>query len=117
MQIKSLSPPRQREAVLVVLNADGSVDAFANDNVDVRVVNAIHCETAAGEVSAERLIEQSLPRRFLDVDFPGNRRAIGMVEKITVDDCWQRATEVDLCETLDRIRLVNEKKESVACLV
>ena len=117
MQRKPTLRPGQREAVLAVLSSDGFVEIYAGDHVDVRIINAVHCETPAGEVSAERLVEQSLPRRFRDVFSPGNRRGFGMVEEFTIDDCWQRATETAVCETLDRIRLGNEKKEIVACLV
>ncbi len=109
MQRKPTPRAGQREAVLAVLNSDGFVEIYAGDHVDVRIVNAVHCETLAGEVSAERLIEQSLPRRFRDVYFPGNRRGFGMVETVTVDDCWQRATESGICKIADRLAQGDEK--------
>ena len=115
MNVKPALERKQREPVLAVLNSDGFVEIYAGKHVDVKIVNTVHCETPAGEVSAERLIEQSLPRRFRDVFSPGNRRGFGMVEKSTIDDLWQRETESEICRIADRITQGNKKGGTISC--
>lgn len=118
MKPKGTQPLRQREPVVIVLNADGFVEVFANDHVDVRIVNRVHFDSSEGQIAAEELVELELPHRHRQVLWPANSRAIGTAETVTVDGLWKRDTELNLFSTLDAIAQSDGGNEGTStCLV
>lgn len=62
------APPRpQRQAVLIVHYADGYAEAFAERNIDVRIVCVPVAHSSRGEVLAEECARMMTPRRFADL--------------------------------------------------
>jgi hypothetical protein len=74
-----------RTGVLVVLHADGFVEVFADETVQVIVANRLHSEHDTGRMSTgiDAVLERGLPWAFRDLYYPCNCRAVGRIERIT----------------------------------
>lgn len=81
---------RQRDAVLVVLHADGWCEVFAEHHVDICMRVMPYMQTAQGQIEAERFLEANLPHRFKSLYWPGNRRAADMVRTVQPLDIARR---------------------------
>jgi len=92
--------PTQREAVLILAHGDGWIEAFAEKHVDVRIEMVPHMTTSAGEILAEEYVELSLPKRYQDIYWPGNRRAADMMRVVRPSDIVQRDYELDLLRAI-----------------
>ncbi len=66
----------KREAVLIALHGDGYVEAYAERNVDVRIVTVSHCPGA--EALAEDTTELMLQHRYRQLYWPAKVRASAM---------------------------------------
>jgi len=81
------TPLPRREKVLVVMHADGWVEAYADKNVDVRIVQRLHSSDDSGEM-AELLdiyTEASLPKCYRNLFVPINLRAQDQCRLVTPD--------------------------------
>jgi len=65
----------KREQVLIVLHADGHVEAFAAKTTDVRIARCPVSFNDEMAILAEDWLEQTLPWRWRHLFFPGNVRA------------------------------------------
>ena len=95
--------PTQREAVLILAHGYGWLEAFAEKHVDVRIEMVPQVTTQAGEILAEEYVELSLPRRYRDVYWPGNRRAADMMRVVRPSDIAWREYHVELLRAIQQL--------------
>jgi hypothetical protein len=101
--------PTRREAVLILAHADGWLEAFADKHVDVRIAIMPAMKTPEGELAAERYVESSLPRRYRDVYWPGNRRAADMLRVVRPSDIAWREYDLDLLRAIQQLGNAQEE--------
>ena len=107
------TPRPTRQAVLVVLNSDGFVEAYADQSlVDVHIVNKPAMTSNAGQILAEQYLETEIPRRHREIYFPGNLVDTNQVRTRTPDDIADRETGLALCNV--RSEIGKESKVEVA---
>lgn len=113
----SNSPPRPRQAVLLVLSPDGYLELFADSNVDVRVERLPVAQARAAEVMGEDYLEATLPRRYRELYWPGKRRATAIVRPLrpSTIDAANRAerTMRELNELLDSLNTDDQQEEDI----
>lgn len=90
---------RPREAVLLVLNPDGWVEAYAERHVDVHIAIRLHVPPE-GEQLADEYLDLTLPRRFRQVYWPGLLRAADTVRTVTPSDVAWREWELELLHAI-----------------
>ena len=73
---------RQRERILLVTHSDGWLEVFAGPGVLVHHATML-ATTPAGEVKAEAVLEEQLPRSYRELYEPGNRRYAGLARPRT----------------------------------
>lgn len=93
--------------VLVVAHADGYIEVFADKGIRCRFVNICQMPTVEGEILAERYLEESLPKPFKDIYFPGNRIVTGNVLQLTPELLAKREFEVDVVRACNAVQLIN----------
>ncbi len=110
-------PPRQ--AVLVVMHADGWVEAFAERNIDVYIVNKPHTGTTEGEVLGEEYLDRTLPRRYGQLHFPVNQRAARQLEVTTPSDIQHRDTQLGILRDIQQVRagILEQREERLTWTV
>lgn len=86
-------PPRQ--SVLVVVNPD-YVEVFADDNVDVKIVEPVVMYTPEGERLADELLDARLPRRYDELHVPRHLRAVHAIQPIRPVDLAERDLKLSL---------------------
>jgi len=98
---------RQRP-VLVVLYSDGWVEVYAGADVSVRVETKLWSPNAVAGLCAENYLESTLPKRFTDVYWPRNCRAVGQCRQVFAEDvmeaAWVRAILKGLREDVDQVK-------------
>jgi len=91
-----------RHKVLIVLHADGFIEAYADrDHVDVRTVVM---PQSSDETLAEEYLELTLPTVYRDVYFPLNRRAVDNVRKLAPSQIVQQQLDREFLSTLTDLR-------------
>ena len=105
-------PRRPREKVLVVLHADGFVEAYAERHVDVHIVNRLQVEDERGELATavDEYMEATLPRKYRGLNWPNKLRAIGNMKTITPE------TALDTLYQLHILRGLTEKRQPPAAI-
>ncbi len=93
--------PTQREAVLILAYGDGWIEAFAEKHVDVRIEIVPCMTTPAGAILAEEYVELSLPKKYRDIYWPGNRRAAEMMRVVRPSDIARRDFELDVLHSIE----------------
>jgi hypothetical protein len=88
MQVSSCPlPPQQRTLprpkVLIVLHSDGWVEAYAEKNVDVHIVQRLHITNPVNVNLADEYIESTVPRCYRDLYWPVKLRAISQCRLVT----------------------------------
>lgn len=78
------SPPK-RQAVSIVLFADGHAEAYAERNIDVRFVRVPAAHTREGEIIAEECARMLTPRRYADLWRADYLRANGTTAPLAPD--------------------------------
>ena len=90
-----------RHKVLLVLHADGFIEAFADSDVDVRTV--VMPDVPGGETLAEEYVELTIPRAYREVYFPGNRRAVDNVRRLLPSQLMQQQLDRELMDGLNAV--------------
>lgn len=101
--------PTQREAVLVLAHGDGWIEAFGEKHIDVRIEMVPYVTTQPGEILAEEYVETSLPKRFRDVYWPGDRRAADMLRVVRPCDIAWREYDVGLLRAIQELGKTQEE--------
>ena len=100
MQVSGFLPPGQRPAprskVLVVLHSDGWVEAYAEKNVDVHIVQRLHITNPANVHLADEYTESTIPRCYRDLYWPVKLRALGQCRRITAEQCLDKHLDLQL---------------------
>jgi len=92
-----------RHKVLVVLHADGTVEAFADrEHIDVKTVVMPHAP--GGEILAEEYMELMLPRVYREIYFPLNRRAVDSVRTVLPSQIVQQQLDKQFLSILTELR-------------
>lgn len=86
----------QRARVLIVAYADGYLEVFSDQGVDIHVVTPIYMRTPAGEALADAYLDATLPRRFRDLHVAPNLRAVHTARVIRPSDVAKRLLRLDL---------------------
>ena len=87
MDDKGKRPTYQpREAVLVVMHADGWVEVFAEKNVVVHIATFPCVYSAKVANAAEQYVELMMPWRYRKLYWPVKLRAADTVRKATLED-------------------------------
>ena len=105
----STRPTQQREAVLILAHGDGWIEVFAEKHFDVRIEIVPYMTTEPGEIQAEEYVELSLPKRYRDVYWPGNRRAADMMRVVRPTDIVRRDYDLELLRAIQQ--LGNQQEE------
>lgn len=88
---------KTRSTVLVEVHADGFVEVFGDDHVQVMVINRPSASNNTNECKVDDLIDSILPKRVQDIRWPGpNVRRTGNIQPLTVEHVKQRIKELDL---------------------
>lgn len=96
-----------REPVLVVISHDEIrplVEVYAESTVVAKVVNKIYCDTTAGRIMAEELLERRLPPMFRSLYFPNRIVAAEIVDRITPEEEIQRIEYASMVRAVDGLR-------------
>jgi len=91
---------RQREPVLVVLNADGYVEVYAERHIDVHIATRPDTTSPEGEQLADEYMELCLPPRYREVYWPRNLRASEMVRTVTPEDIAYREWQLEMLQAI-----------------
>ena len=92
-----------RHKVLLVLHADGTVEAYADpEHVDVRTVVMPHAPGGVG--LAEEYVELTIPLAYREVYFPGNRRAVDTVRTLLPSQIYQQQLDKEFMDGLNAVR-------------
>lgn len=102
----------RREAILVVLHADGWAEVYGEPHVDVHIAVMPHTTTPEGELAAEEYLDTTLPRRYRDVYWPALRRAADFVRVVSPSDIVRRDWDLELLRTLERVGLRRDQDGS-----
>lgn len=105
---KSKRPPRPREKVLVVLHADGFVEVFGKENIDVHIARRLHVENERGDLSTllDEYTTATMPRCYRGLYMPNKCREIGNIESITPEQALDTLYELSI------LRLLRADRES-----
>lgn len=97
------SEARNKSKVLCVLHRDGYVEIFCRDKTWIKVVHAIHTNSAPAEILAEELLRENLSRGHKDLYMPGLLRANGHTKEcLTVDELWDSHYQKFLVTNLEK---------------
>jgi len=88
--------PPTPEHVLIVGHGDGYFEVFADRHVRVHFQQLPTTGTPEGEIVAEKFIECTMPRPYLDIYYPSNRRLLERVTPIKPSDIARRRADVEL---------------------
>ena len=76
----------RKSPILIVAHADRYLEAFSRDRTPIRIVQMPDVKGVEGELVAEKYLEQSLPKQFRDIYFPGYRRATHLIQPTKPSD-------------------------------
>ena len=93
--------PKPRVHVLVVIDAAGLVEVFAESHVQVRVERLIRSTTRRGSLMAEDILEWGLPRAYRQLYFQGKRRASGTTRPLYPSTAYRARQAAKLIEGLE----------------
>ena len=92
--------PRPGEPVLVVLNADGYVEVYAERHIDVHIATRPDTTSAEGEQLADEYMELCLPTRYREIYWPINLRATEMIRTITPEDIAWHEWQLEMLQSI-----------------
>ena len=93
---------QEREPVLVIIEADGTVEVFGNrDRVRVHIAHRLACpiESTEQRLLTEEILQTRLPAWARELYLPANRLAIG-----SITECRWPDEEIERLETLGWLR-------------
>ncbi len=95
---------------ILILHRGGELLAYAPGGVVVRIVNIPVTSTAAGDLAAERLLEETLPRQYRDIFWPGNLRASGWLRTMAPDELEDRTDDIHLRSRLESAKPLSRRE-------
>lgn len=101
----------KRSSVLLLAHGDGWLEIFAPNHIDAKFLNVPFVPTIEGEKAAEKFIEKSLPFRYREIYWPGNRRLSGMLRRVLPSEIKKAKQEEELLNHLEKIRTESEGKK------
>ena len=106
---------KSREAVLIIAHGDGWLEAYAEKHVDIRIEMLQYMATPEGQILAEEYLKNSLPYRYRQLYWPGQRRAADLVRKIRPSDLDEIHSNLKVLQLVkaigDEIRSANADME------
>ena len=98
------TPRSPRQPVLVVLNSDGFVQVYADqEKVDVHCAIMPTIVSDEGQILAEQYLELEMPRRHREVFDPNKLADTHQVRERPPNDIAHRETGLELCRELSEI--------------
>jgi len=101
----------KREAVLVVLHADGWAEVYADKSVDVHVAVKPFAWNAVMGQLAEDYLDLTLPRRYQRLYLPVNLRGVGLCEQLMPTDLVKRDRALEALAALKELQPNKSKEE------
>jgi hypothetical protein len=97
---------KERVKVLVVLHANGWAEVYADDHVDVRVVNRLFVENEDAMLAntIDAYMEGTMPRTYRNLYWPRKLRATGLCEKVTPEKALDSLYTLNLIRGLRQLR-------------
>ena len=96
-----------RQKVLIILHADGFIEAYADrEQVDVKTVVMPHSTDA---ILAEEYVELTLTKPYRDIYFPLNRRAVDNVRTLLPSQIMQQQLDREFLDILTDLRTAVDK--------
>ena len=92
-----------RETVLVLAYADGWIEVYAERHVSAKIVLVPSTGSVAGEVLAERYLDETLPYRYREVHWPGKLRAADKLRTVRPSDMARRDHDLALLHGLQAV--------------
>lgn len=99
----SKPPITQRIPIAVLLHADGLVQAFGPEHVDVRFSIVPRVDNVANEALAIELAERQLHKKYREICFPGNLRGSEILRTITPLELLQRSADMELLHAVESL--------------
>jgi hypothetical protein len=93
---------KSKPKVLIVCHADGYVQAFSREPIDIHIATMPDVSSQHAEILAEAIVDQYLPYRMRDIHYPGYVRQTHIVRSIDVADLADRIAVARDIETLRR---------------
>jgi hypothetical protein len=100
-----------RHKVLIILHADGYIEAFA-DREQVDVLTVVMPHVPGGEILAEEYLELTLTKPYRDIYYPLNRRAVDNVRTILPSQIMRQQVAREFLLDLRNIRADADKEHA-----
>ena len=97
------TPRLKRVQVLVVPHADGYIEAYADNHVDVKIAHCPWAATDSDTAVAEDCVEMALPAHWRHLYFPAKVRASGNVRPLLPSVANEARAVGDLIKGLNGI--------------